>query len=349
VNGVARSALAVALLAGTAVACSSPPPARPSASPAAATSSAPAASPSPQAPAVTVQEATQAFSAFLATDDVLRAAGADRWTLALARDGQRPITAAQIHSYGTTPPRYSWTHPKVFVPRQSAGSGLQWFVATAERHSSSGDVRTAVLAFTRPSAKSPWQNSFESLIYPGDKAPDVSVDAAGYATALDSRDESVAISPNLMGPLHATVAEDGPRGFASGLIAPGPQTTGYFSDIAAGKTMAQAKDGMQYESLFAVAATYPVFALRTDDGGALMLYTLIRTSTWSPSQGLKFARGRPVAVPAQARWTLKNPFILNERVIEETQQYVSAVPPKASTAPAYVVGYDGLVTRATTR
>ncbi|GII53352.1 hypothetical protein Pth03_17410 [Planotetraspora thailandica] len=348
-NGVARSALAVALLAGTAAACSSPAPARPSASPAAATSSAPAASPSPEAQAVTVQEATRALKTFLATDDVLRSAGADRWTLALTRDGQRPITAAQIHSYGATPPHYSWTRPRVFVPRQGAKTPLQWFAATAERHSSSGEVRTAVLAFTRPNPKSPWQNSFESLIYPGDKPPDVSLDADGYATALDSRDESIAISPNLMGPLHATVAEDGPRGFASGLIAPGPQTTGYSADIGAAKEKAQSDDGMQYQSLFAVATTYPVFALRTEGGGALMLYTLIRTSTWSPSQGLMFAKGRPVTVPAQARWMLKDPFIINERVIEETQQYVSAVPPKASTAPAYVIGYDGLVTKATTR
>ncbi|GII33112.1 hypothetical protein [Planotetraspora mira] len=344
-NGVVRSALVVALLAGTAAACSGPAPAAPSASPAAATSSAPVPSPShsPEPQAVTVPEAEKAFSGFLATDEVLRAAGADRWTLSLARDGQRPISAAQVHSYGAKPPHYTWAHPAVFVPRQSAGAGLQWFAATAERRNSTGDVRTAVFAFTRPNAASRWQNSFESLVYPGDQPPKISVDAEGYATSLASRDQSVAISPNLMGPLHATVAEEGQDGYASGLIAPGPQTTGFSAVIKADKQKAL-KNGLNYNSLFAIAATYPSFALRTGDGGALMFYTLIRTSTWTPE--LEFAKGRPVPIPPAARWTLQNPAIWDERRIEETQQYVSAVPPKTSTAPARVIAYDSFVTRA---
>jgi hypothetical protein len=295
---------------------------------------------------VTVPEAKKAFSAFLATDEVLRAAGADRWTLSLARDGQRPITAAQIHSYGTKPPHYTWAHLAVFVPRQSARAGLQWFAATAERRNSKGDVRTAVFAFTRPNAASRWQNSFESLVYPGDEPPEISVDAEGYATSLDSRDQSVAISPNLMGPLHATVAEEGQDGYASGLIAPGPQTTGFASQIKADQKKARDKDCMDYKSIFAIAANNPIFALRTATGGGLIFYTLTRTSTWRPA--LKCGEGRPVLIPPAARWTLRKPVINDERRIDETQQYVSAVPPKTSTAPARVIAYDSLVTRATT-
>ncbi|MBX6382493.1 MAG: hypothetical protein IRZ07_05895 [Microbispora sp.] len=348
-NGVVRKALAFTLLTCAVAACSGGEPVRPSASPAAATSALPGLgeSPSPSPPAVTPEEASRAFDAFLGTDDVLRQAGADRWALLLTQDGQRPITIARIHSRTGRPVHYTWDDRTVFVPRQSGRSAV-WFAATAQRRDPSGEVRTAVFTFVRQSPDGPWRNSFASLLYPDEKLPPVALDADGYATALEARDDSVAISPNLMGPLHATVAEEGPKGYASGLIAPGPQTTGFYDEISKTKETAKADDCMNYESIFASAPNYPIFALRTRDGGAMMLYTLIRTSSWTPSpQGLKCGEGRPVTVPAEARWLLnpaKNLFIREKRQIVETQQYVSAVPPKASTAPARVVGYEGIVT-----
>lgn len=348
-NGVVRSALAVALLICTAVACSGDEPARPTASPAAAVSAlpSPGATTSPGSPsAVTLEEASEAFDAFLDTDTVLRQAGAGRWALLLTQDAQRPITIAEIHSRAGKPARYTWDRRTVLVPRQS-GSTV-WFAATARRRDASGDVRTAVFTFVRQGRDGRWRNSFASLLYPDEQPPQVALDADGYATALDQRDSSVAISPNLMGPLHATVAEEGPKGYASGLIAPGPQTTGFYEEISRTKETAKAEDCMNYESIFASAPNYPTFALRTEDGGAMMLYTLIRTSSWTPNpQGLKCGEGRPVAIPAAARWLLnpvKDLFIRQRRQIVETQQYVSAVPPKASTAPAHVVGYEGIVT-----
>ncbi|MEV7807217.1 hypothetical protein AB0O28_30160 [Microbispora sp. NPDC088329] len=355
-NGVVRNALALALLAGTAVACSGGEPVQPPASPAAATSALPSPaespSPSPSAPPVTLEEASRALDAFLDTDDVLRQAGAGRWALLLTQDGQRPITIAEIHSRDGRPARYTWDRRTVLVPRQSGRSAV-WFAATARRRDAAGEVRTAVFTFVRQGRDGPWRNSFASLLYPGEKPPSVALDAEGYATALESRDASVVISPNLMGPLHATVAEEGPKGYASGLIAPGPQTTGFYDEISETKETAKAADCMNYESIFASAPNYPIFALRTSDGGAMMLYTLVRTSSWTPSpQGLKCGEGRPVTVPAAARWLLsstKDLFIRQKRQIVETQQYVSAVPPKASTAPAHIVGYEGIVTGGSNR
>ncbi|MFG1823283.1 hypothetical protein ACGFIJ_12415 [Microbispora bryophytorum] len=355
-NGVVRSALALALVTCAATACSGGEPARPTASPAAATSALPSPgdspSPSPSPPAVTLEEASQTLDAFLDTDDVLRLAGADRWELLLTQDGQRPITIAGIHSQGSKPARYTWDRRTVLVPRQS-GRSTVWFAATARRRDASGEVRTGVFTFVRQGRDGRWLNSFASLLYSGEQPPAVALDADGYATALEPRDASVAISPNLMGPLHATVAEEGPKGYASGLIAPGPQTTGFYDEISETKETAKADDCMNYESIFASAPNYPIFALRARDGGAMMLYTLIRTSSWTPSpQGLKCGEGRPVALPAAARWLLsptKDLFIRQKRQIIETQQYVSAVPPKASTAPAHVVGYEGVVTGGSNR
>ncbi|KAA9381481.1 hypothetical protein F5972_01180 [Microbispora cellulosiformans] len=371
-NGVVRSALALALLASTVLACSGGEPPR---APAAAVSTmpgdghggqggwqgaSPAPSPSPSAspspPALTLKDASRALDTFLETDEVLRAAHADRWVYQLTQDGQRPITIAEIRTQGgRRPVRYRWDHRTVLVPRQSGAA--QWFAATAERHGGQdgkqGGPRIGVFVFVRQGQDGPWRNSFASLLNSGEKPPAVELDAEGYATSLGSRDSSVAISPNLMGPLHATVAEEGPKGYASGLIAPGPQTTGFYDQISRTKAQLKNDDCMAYESIFASTPNYPIFALRARDGGALTMYTLIRTSSWITSaqpgqgQGIKCGEGRPLAVPAAARWLLsptKDLFIHQKRQIVETQQYVSAVPPKASTAPVHVVGYQGLVT-----
>ncbi|WP_433420532.1 hypothetical protein ACQP1V_08355 [Microtetraspora malaysiensis] len=339
------AALALVLVATAACSAGAPTP---SPSPVAATASAsPSASRPPAPPAVTLAEARSALDTFLATDDVVRAGRAQRWTLQLYRDGQRPITVSQLHSSGGKPPRYTWGERTLLVPRLPAKASRQWFAAAVERRDSSGQARTALLTFVRQNADSAWQNSFQSLLYKGEKAPKVALDPDGYALALDSRDQSVAISPNLMGPLHATIAEEGKDGFASGLIAPGPQTTGYATEIKKRREKARQADCMNFDSLFASAVDYPVFALRTKDGGGLFLYTLLRTSTWSPV--LSCGYGRPLAIPKDARWDLSNPVVRRERRIIETQQYASAVPPKSSTAPAHVIGYDGRVTKATTR
>ncbi|WP_204012203.1 hypothetical protein [Sphaerimonospora thailandensis] len=379
-HAVTRVAVPVLALALLGVAgCSGPGPAEPAASAtqAAAASSIPAApgtSPSPQPhgtrpqgaqpqgaqpestqpPAVTLDEAREALDTFLATDEVVRAAQADRWTLVLTRDGRRPITVAQLHTHSAKGSRtgeaapYTWSHREVFVPRQRPGSSPQWFAATAERRDASGQSRTVMLTFARAGAGSPWQNSSESLLYKGEEPPDVAVDEDGYAAALDPRDQSVAVSPNLLGPLHATVAEEGTKGFASALIAPGPHTTGFSADIEATRKEAQGRDCMSYSSIFAVGANYPIYAMRTADGGALVFYTLVRTSTWSTDPGLKCGKGRPVAIPRDARWllTAKDVQISTKRHIQETQQYVTAVPPKTSTAPVHVIGYEGAVTEA---
>ncbi|HEY9524610.1 MAG TPA: hypothetical protein VIR33_15330, partial [Thermopolyspora sp.] len=206
--------------------------------------------------------------------------------------------------------------------------------------------RTAMLVLMRDSERGRWRLAFCSLLDKGQAVPEVRRDAEGYVTALDTRDESVMISPRLMGPLHATIAEEGTGGFAAGLIAAGPHTTGYFTQIKKDRLIAKDRDCMNYDSIFAATA-FPVFALRTPAGGALIMYSLARTTTWTPV--LKCGEGRRLAIPKGARWLLDDPVVLKQRRIVETQQYVSVVPAKNSGTTARVIGYSGMITKAGAR
>ncbi|GAA0396473.1 hypothetical protein Acor_49270 [Acrocarpospora corrugata] len=331
-----RRAIALVVLFAVA-ACTSAPPPQPHPSPVAATTAATAA-PTPTPVALTFEDAATALREHLAADDVARVNGDERWALDLARDGQDLFTIAQYRTARMHPPRYTWGEPTLIVPRQYGNAPL-WFAAVLERREDGGEPRKALLVFVKQGEI--WQNSFESLLEAD--LPPLKLDEEGHATALDARDQSIAISPYLMGPLHATIAEEGRAGYASGLIEPGPRTTGYFAEIKRNRKSFKSR-GLAYDSLFALAVGFPVYAVRTADGGGLVLYSLTRTTTWTAK--LENAQGMHLEIPEEARWALRSDVIVKERRILETQQYVGAVPPKDSSAPAEVVGYDGLVTRA---
>jgi hypothetical protein len=223
-----------------------------------------------------------------------------------------------------------------------------WFAALVERQDAAGGRRTALLAFMRQFENSRWQLSFASLLYTA--TPDsvngaplgVALDDEGYATPLPTRDDSLAISPHLMAPLHATIAEEGPAGFAAGLIAGGPQTTGYFTEFGEAKPAAK-RLGLLYDSIFG-ATEFPIYALRTADGGAVVLYSLSRTTSWQAQTANALG---VVPVPENARWKVGRPVVRRKLRVIETQQYVAHVQPHGATRLSEVVGFDGAVTSVT--
>ncbi|MFC6085474.1 hypothetical protein [Sphaerisporangium aureirubrum] len=340
-----RAALALILLAGTLAGCSSgPPPDRPPPSrPASSAAPEPDASPGARTPTVTLKEAAGVVRAILSTDDAVRATGDEPYALAQARDAQLPITVTAFRSTGLKPPRYVWGEPTLLVPRLDRFP--LWFAALVGRRDAGGGSRTALLTFMRQYENSRWQLSFASLLNTStplavDGAPlGVALDDEGYATPLATRDESVAISPHLMAPLHATIAEEGPGGFAAGLIAAGPQTTGYFTEVGEAKPQAK-RLGFLYDSIFG-ATEFPIYALRATDGGAVVMYSLTRTTTWQAQTANALG---VVPVPENARWSVGRPVVRRKLRVVETQQYVAHVQPRGATRLSEVVGYDGAVT-----
>ncbi|GAA4206171.1 hypothetical protein GCM10022252_67890 [Streptosporangium oxazolinicum] len=343
--GVLALALALITVITATAACSGSGDVRPERSPSAGGAT-PAARPRvvPSPPPVTLTEAAKALAGVVGADGVLGAAtphlDADRMLmLDQTRDGQKALSTAAFNGSAEALPHYTWGAPRLLVPRNQAGP--LWFAAVVDREESSGRVRTAVLTLMRQGGED-WQISSTSLLDEGVEPPVVATDAEGYATALGEEDATVAISPRLMAPLHATSAEEGKRGFAAKLIEEGPHTTGFADEIT--KKRADEKSNcLGYDSIFA-ASNYPVHALRTADGGALVLYSLIRTTT----RTIKVTPcGSEIPIPPEARKLTKEPFILKELRTVETQLYVSTVPVKRSGRPARVIGYLGGITKVT--
>ncbi|MFD1931750.1 hypothetical protein ACFSKW_09685 [Nonomuraea mangrovi] len=317
------AALAAGVLAA-ATACSASGAPQPS--PVAATVSV---TPTPTtAPGVSLSEAANAFSEYILTDDLLRAAGDRRLAREITRDGRTDLANAEYASTRDRPARYAWGAPSFLVPRLRPDEPL-WFTVVVPR-----DGRTAVLTFAKGTD---WRLSSLSLLMPGEKLPEMKRDAAGYAETVGLDDKSVQISPRYVAPLHATIAERGPAGIAANLVAPGIYTTETAATIADNRTDAKT-DGFRYDSIF-TPADFPVYALRTVDGGALVQYSLLRTTSMT---NVVFVNPF-LPIPPDGRWALARDSYSHDTKIYETQQYVAALPPAAA---ATVIGYDGAITRA---
>ncbi|MFE3453377.1 hypothetical protein ACFXJ8_31070 [Nonomuraea sp. NPDC059194] len=317
------AAVAAGVLAAV-TACSASGDPRPSL--AAATA---AAAPTPtSAPGVSLSEAANAFSEYVLTDDLLRDAGDRRMAREITRDGRVDLVNAEYASTRDRPARHTWGTPSFLVPRLDANE-LLWFTAVVPR-----DDRTAVLTFVKGTD---WRLSSLSLLLPWAKLPEVKRDAAGYAEVVGLDDKSVQISPRYVAPLHATIAERGPTGIAANLVAPGAYTTETAATIADNRTEAKT-DGFRYDSIF-TPADYPVYALRTVDGGALVQYSLLRTTSMT---NVVFVNPF-LPIPPSGRWALARDNYSQTTKVYETQQYIAALPPAAA---ARVIGYDGAITRA---
>ena len=83
--------------------------------------------------------------------------------------------------------------------------------------------------------------------------------------------------PDVVGAMHATVADDGPASAAAPVVQAGPQTTGlYHANAAIARQAATQKTTYTWEL---EGTSYPFFALRTTDGGALVFYTMTLATT----------------------------------------------------------------------
>lgn len=326
------------------------------AAPAPTKSAAASATPTPSASAVAVTkaEAAKVFTDITVTVDLLRAKSLqgeiswegrlDQEAKSLTTSGQSLLTVAAYLSTGYAPPRYRWGSPTLYVPKWPPGERAPWFSALATRNG-----RPTLLTFTKSDR---WRLSSAAELLPGQQLPEIEVDADGYATTLAPDDKTITISPQFMQPVHASVAETGSSGVTAGLLAPGPYTTEVAEQIAALQEQAKGgiKDGTKvegggysYDSIFS-ADNFPVYALRTKDGGALIQYSLSRTTTTTAKT--KQAVDEQVPVPEWAQWALNEPKQRLSLRLVETHQYATVVPPLSKPSAAAVIAHDGSLTRA---
>jgi hypothetical protein len=254
-------------------------------------------------PAVTIAAANQVFTAYVTASDTAAATGNETLALSVTAGVQWAQVKAQFltaRQDGARPPGYRYGTPVFYVPRLAAFP--EWFaVAVPQRSAQPGTDATtlaglpvaasgqALLIFERSARSDPWRLAGTARLEPGAPAPAVQRDSAGYATALPTDAAGLLVSPDVVGPLQAAVVDDGPASAAARVVAAGPLTTGVHA--AQASQAAAHGDGYQWQLQ---GAGFTQFALRTTDGGALVLYPMyLKTSAGRLT--LQFAATDPPA------------------------------------------------------
>ena len=293
--------------------------------------------------------AMRAYDAYVTAAKVALADHNEQLALSLTTSAQYALVAA-AYTAGTGPAsaaaadRPVYGRPTLYVPKLTTYP--QWFMAVAPEHpAGGGPTRTSLMVFNRGSSGATWQLSGSVLLNPGSAPLTVATGHDGYATALDTSSQSLKIRPDEVGATVATVADDGPSSAATAVVAAGPQTTGLYSANAAIEKQAATRHEFYQWEL--EGTSYPVFALRTANGGALVFYTMYlttvtETTNTPPRNG--HAPLPTVPVPAEYKPFLPSTTgtLHHQLTGDQTLQYAALVPPASSrTGRIQVIGSAG--------
>ena len=281
--------------------------------------------PANSAAAITAAQASQAFTTYVATS--AKAMRTDDRTLALSvvtgvqqavLSGElKGAAAAKGSAAAKSSAEYAYGTPTFYLPEPS---GLpHFFVAAVTRSvkdskaaegaaASVGGVPVPVdgrvlMLFQQSASAGPWQLASTSQLPAGLTLPRLATDSNGYIPQVPLTSTDLLAQPYATGPLQAAVVDDGPVSAAAKAVAAGPLTTGLYQvarDRSGTGLQVPAGDIYQWDML---GTPYPAFALRTADGGALVLYAMYLNSTVSTPGYINEADplnpGPPIAVPQQ--------------------------------------------------
>lgn len=233
--------------------------------------------------------------------------------------------------------------PMLYVPKLTTYP--QWFMAEVPESGNGRSIGTALMVFDRPDAAANWVLDGSVMLSRNTPPLHVAV-KGGYATVLRTTDKNLQFRPDEVGAIHATVVDEGPASAAAKVVAPGPLTTGLYQTYSAtAKASASAGNYYSYEL---EGTSYPVFALATTDGGAIVMYTMSLNTSTTP----KHPSAKAIAVPDNFKPLIpqvtagKYPFT-KLMDADYTQQYLAVDPPPArngSTTPLRVVGTTSVPT-----
>jgi hypothetical protein len=264
---------------------------------------------------LTQTQAGQAFGDYVADSNQAARTDDGKLALSVVTGAQQSLVAAtvsshavQIYSSGSSAGAYSGTltlqpsldqytygNPTFSLPEPSGYP--RFFLADVTRtlvfkgHSEDKDATTSVggaevpvdgrvlMVFQQSAAAGPWRLASVAQFPAGTTLPPLATDKNGYIPQVPLTTTGLLAQPYAAGPLQAAVVDDGPASAAASAVAEGPLTTGLYQaarDRADNGLEVPAGDVYQWSM---EGTPYPAFALRTADGGALVLYAMYLNST----------------------------------------------------------------------
>jgi hypothetical protein len=286
----------------------------------------------PAHPDVTLAQARAAYQTIVTTSESAAAQGNATAGLSMVADASWAFAHTQytaLASAGTPVIRYEYGTPTYYVPEVSGYP--HWFVVDVPRRTADTNNVDTLMAFGQSNRNSSWTLDGETALQPGQTMPAIATNSKGYALSLSPYQQGLLLQPNLVGGTQAAVVDEGAANPASVLVTPGPQTTDLYNQYIAASN-ATPKD-LSY-IWYMGGSNFPVFALQTANGGALVLYGMyLNTTTEYPDNGA----GAPIPVPSNFRPLLADPTAVADHVVDANWTYEFAtIDPSASVAKGQI-------------
>ena len=245
---------------------------------------------------VTIAEARQAFHRFIPQFAKLPL---DYSTGAARRLTVGAELRAQLFFHGQSGPAITrLTHQGFYVPKLTGYP--RWFLAAGQQAGSSPAGHLFVMVQSARSA--PWKTAMAlydigaiaGMLH--QLASTVTTDAQGYAQAVPLADRTLVVAPSAMPATYARYLDGKATRAVRRLFQHGPNTTGYISldrQISRGAS----RYGWQ-DTDHQAPAPLPVYALRLNTGGAIVIFATDDTISWqatSPSASLPAQPSGPEA------------------------------------------------------
>jgi hypothetical protein len=268
-----------------------------------------------RATAVTAARARQVFASYVSATARALAAGDEEAVLARTAGAQQDAVREEFRAAAydrARPPSYRYGTPVFYRP--AVTSSPLWFLAsvpvtasTAPEPAATAGARlgrsgTLLMAFVADGPHGSWLLASSAQLAPGQSLPALATTGDGEAEPVPMDDAATLGEPQVVGPLQAAVVDDGPASAASRAVAAGPLTTGMHAYLSSPPPRYAAPRG-DVRQFALEGSDYDSFALRTANGGALVLYTMyLDTVVETPSvyaEDDPVLPGPPIAIPPQ--------------------------------------------------
>ncbi|MCW2905023.1 MAG: hypothetical protein JWO67_7288 [Streptosporangiaceae bacterium] len=282
------------------------------------------------APPLTMGEAQEVLSRYETTNNQANKVLDDRLLASAEMSPQLDMDAAAYKLRRATKQRFiqfNYTKPTFFIPRLS--SYPRWFAVAAASKEAPGSRQGAAqrrgyaqqhaLLFVQDKAGATWRLAADP--YPTSKPlTGIALDKDGYASVVRGNDSKLVLQPARLGAAHAALLTNGPKAPGASGIAPGPHTTQAYDALKAA-TGQFSKMGVDLTSQFTPSSS-PIYALRTNDGGAMVWYVLQQNERYSAKKsGAINVTGDLIGLAPSGK--VKNRLDTTVLV-----QYLSKIPPK---------------------
>ncbi len=228
---------------------------------------------------------------------------------------------------------FEYTEPVFSIPRLTAYP--QWFLADAAM---TGAKKRCVLVFSREAAGQPWKVVSQATLT--DSVPALVKDAGGNAVVAPEADGAKLLAaPKDVAAAHAAYLTGGGSAPEAATFTPHKKSDEIINDDALRKQLlfVSRKTGKiapaEKVTRNVTVEPYPVRALQTADGGALVAYVTKWQLTAEQPDGLTKLKGSDAALAGRTDF--------DEKItISWLTQWLVVVPPKAGGGKVTVVGAD---------